>query len=79
MRSSNGDFSNNTTDEYVLQVDWQVGENTVTSITSYSKYDFNELCDCDFTGANVFNVAMAEDFEPDQPGDPADFADRWQD
>lgn len=64
VRSSNGgDFSNNETDEFVLQVDWQVGENTVTSITSHSKYQFDELCDCDFTGANVFNVAMAEDFE----------------
>ena len=63
VRTSNGDFSNNTTDEYVLQVDWQVGENTVTSVTSYSKYEFDELCDCDFTGANVFNVVMAEDFD----------------
>ena len=63
VRSSNGEFSNNTTDEYLLQVDWMVGENTVTSITSHSKYDFEELCDCDFTGGNVFNVAMAEDFE----------------
>ncbi|MFZ2507643.1 MAG: TonB-dependent receptor [Steroidobacteraceae bacterium] len=62
-RSSNGDFSNNETDEFVLQVDWQVGENVVTSITSHSKYQFDELCDCDFTGANVFNVVMAEDFE----------------
>jgi len=63
VRSSNGDFSNNETDEFVLQVDWQVGENTVTSITAYSKYEFDELCDCDFTGGSVFNVAMAEDFD----------------
>jgi outer membrane receptor protein involved in Fe transport len=63
VRSSNGDFSNNTSDEYVLQVDWQIGENTLTSVTGYSKYEFDELCDCDFTGANVFNVAMAEDFD----------------
>ncbi len=62
VRSSNGDFSNNDTDEFVLQVDWQVGENTVTSVTGYSEYSFDELCDCDFTGANVFNVGMAEDF-----------------
>ena len=47
----------------MLQVDWQVGENTVTSVTGYSQYEFDELCDCDFTGANVFNVAMAEDFD----------------
>ncbi len=63
IRSSNGDFSNNDTDEYVLQADWQVGENTLTFITGYSQYQFNELCDCDFTGGNVFNVTMAEDFD----------------
>jgi outer membrane receptor protein involved in Fe transport len=63
VRSSNGDFSNNDTDEFVLQVDWQLGENTLTSVTGYSEYKFDELCDCDFTGGNVFNVAMAEDFD----------------
>jgi outer membrane receptor protein involved in Fe transport len=63
VRSSNGDFSNNDTDEYALQVDWQLGENTLTSVTGYSKYEFDELCDCDFTGGNVFNVAMAEEFD----------------
>ncbi len=63
VRSSNGDFSNNDTEEYVLQVDWQLSENTLTFITGYSKYDFNELCDCDFTGGNVFNVVMGEEFD----------------
>ncbi|MBX3702694.1 MAG: TonB-dependent receptor [Steroidobacteraceae bacterium] len=63
IRSSNGDFSNNDTEEYVLQVDWQLGENTLTSVTAYSKYEFDELCDCDFTGGNVFLVAMAEEFD----------------
>lgn len=63
VRSSNGDFSKNDTDEFVLQVDWQVGENTVTSVTGYSEYKFDELCDCDFTGGNVFNVAMGEKFD----------------
>lgn len=63
VRSSNGDFSDNESDEYVLQIDWQIGQNTLTSITAYSTYEFDELCDCDFTGANVFNVAMQEDFD----------------
>ena len=63
MRSSNGDFSNNDTDEYVLQADWQLGENTLTIINAYSKYDFSELCDCDFTGGNVFSVLMDEEFD----------------
>jgi outer membrane receptor protein involved in Fe transport len=63
VRSSNGDFSDNDTEEFVLQVDWQLGENTLTSITGYSSYEFTELCDCDFTGASIFNVAMAEDYD----------------
>jgi iron complex outermembrane recepter protein len=63
VRSSNGDFSNNDTEEFVLQVDWQLGGNTLTSITAYSAYDFDELCDCDFTGGNVFNVTMGEKFD----------------
>ena len=63
VRSSNGDFSNNDTQEFVLQVDWQLGEGTLTSITAYSAYDFDELCDCDFTGGNVFNVTIAEEFD----------------
>ena len=63
IRSSNGDFSNNETDEYVLQADWQLGEKTLTIINAYSKYDFSELCDCDFTGGNVFSVLMDEEFD----------------
>jgi outer membrane receptor protein involved in Fe transport len=63
VRSSNGDFSNNDTEEFVLQVDWTAGDNTLTSITARSGYDFDELCDCDFTGGNVFGVLMGEDFD----------------
>jgi len=63
VRSSNGDFSNNDTDEFALQIDWRLGENTVTAVTGFSQYSFDELCDCDFTGANVFNVNMGEEFE----------------
>jgi len=62
-RSSNGDSSNNDTEEYVLDIDWQLGEHTLTAITGLSKYDFEELCDCDFTGGSVFNVVSIEEFE----------------
>ncbi len=62
-RSGNGDFSNNDTEEYLLQMDWALGEGSVTAIAGYSAYDFAELCDCDFTGANVFNVTSFEEFD----------------
>lgn len=62
-RSANGDFSDNSTEEYAFTVDWQLGDHELTAISALSKYDFDELCDCDFTGGNVFNVLMNEEFD----------------
>jgi outer membrane receptor protein involved in Fe transport len=62
-RSGNDDTSRNDSDEYVLTLDWRVGDHTVTSITGYSSYEFDEQCDCDFTGANIFNVSLGESFD----------------
>jgi outer membrane receptor protein involved in Fe transport len=63
QRSSNGDFSYLDTREAALTINWGVGDMTVTSVTGYSKYELDELCDCDFTGANVFMAGITEDFD----------------
>ncbi len=62
-RSSNGDYSNNRTRNLTLNVDYALGEGTLTFITAALEYEFDELCDCDFTGANVFSVPFNEDYE----------------
>ena len=62
-RSGGPETSNNKSEEYALTLDWQLGGGTLTSITGFSTYAFDELCDCDFTGANVFNVGLDEDFD----------------
>jgi outer membrane receptor protein involved in Fe transport len=62
-RSGGAETSDNTSEEYALTLDWRVGDNTVTSITGLSTYSFEELCDCDFTAANIFNVGSSEDFD----------------
>jgi iron complex outermembrane receptor protein len=62
-RSSNGDFSDNDADEFVLNVDWQLGDLTLTAISGYSRYAFDERCDCDFTGGTVFDVPLSERFD----------------
>ncbi|MBN50981.1 MAG: TonB-dependent receptor [Spongiibacteraceae bacterium] len=62
-RSSNGDFSKNDTQNFTMNLDYALDEFTITSITSYLSYEYDELCDCDFTGAEVFKVALAEDYE----------------
>lgn len=63
QRSSNGDWSRLDTREAALTVNWRVGSVTVTSVTGYSEYELDELCDCDFTGAHVFTAGITEDFD----------------
>jgi iron complex outermembrane recepter protein len=62
-RSSNGDFSDNRTRNVTLNVDYALGEGTLTFITGVLSYEFDELCDCDFTGANVFSVPFDEEYD----------------
>ena len=63
VRSSNGDFSNNDLDNVALTLDWALGEYTLESITAYSNFEYDEFCDCDFTGAVVFGAALQEQYE----------------
>ena len=63
IRSSNGDFSLNDSTNAVLTLDWALGEYTLESITAFTDFEYDELCDCDFTGANVFNAALQETYE----------------
>lgn len=62
-RSGNGDTSNNDSDNYVLTANWDAGFGTVTAISGLSKFKYNELCDCDFTGAVVFNAGLQEKYK----------------
>lgn len=62
-RSANGDSSNNDSKEFLLNIDWQLGDYTLTAITGHSRYDFDEVCDCDFTGGNVFTGPLAEKYD----------------
>lgn len=63
-RSSNSDSSDNDAREFVLTMEYRgLGDLTLTSITGYSAYEYDELCDCDFTGGNVFTAFFSEDFD----------------
>jgi outer membrane receptor protein involved in Fe transport len=63
VRTSNGDFSNNESETFVLTLDWALGEYDLESITAYSNFEYDEFCDCDFTGADVFGAALQESYE----------------
>jgi outer membrane receptor protein involved in Fe transport len=63
LRTSNGDFSENESETVVLTLDWGIGEYNLESITAYSNFEYDEFCDCDFTGADVFGAALQESYE----------------
>ena len=62
QRSANRDSSDNSTDTIILTVNYALGDLTLTSVTSSLEYDYREICDCDFTSANIFFVDSKEDY-----------------
>jgi outer membrane receptor protein involved in Fe transport len=62
IRSSNGDFSFNKSDTFSIKLDWTTGDFEIESLTAYNKFKYDEFCDCDFTGANVFEAALQEEY-----------------
>lgn len=62
-RQANGDLSENEVDNAVLTVEYAIGENTLTSVTGYSAYEYVESCDCDYTSAPTFILGLDEDFD----------------
>ncbi len=61
-RSSNGDFSSNKAQAYMVKLDWQTGLGTVSAISGYNRFKSNELCDCDFTGAPILDAPLKEKY-----------------
>jgi len=58
-----GDFSNNEVTNVTFTLNYALGANTLTAVTGWMEYDFTEICDCDYTGAPVFNVLLDEGYE----------------
>jgi len=61
-RQSNGDKSDNDIDAVVAAVNVALGEHTLTGTYGFLTYDYNEDCDCDFTGAAQFLLNSQEDY-----------------
>ncbi len=64
QRQANVDeFSNSDLDNITLNVNYELGDNTLTYVAAMVDYDFTELCDCDYTPASIFEVTLGEEFE----------------
>jgi iron complex outermembrane recepter protein len=57
------EFSNSTVDNQTLTLTYDIGDYALTSISGRVNYDVEELCDCDYTPANIFAVRLEEDYE----------------
>jgi iron complex outermembrane receptor protein len=61
-RQSNGDYSYNDTENQTLTVEYETENHTLTSVTGRNAYNYEELCDCDFTGGSGFFILSDEDY-----------------
>ena len=61
-RHSNGDSSFNEMQTYQMTLDWDIDGHTVQAITAFENLEYDELCDCDFTGAKIFNAKLQEEY-----------------
>ena len=57
------EFSNNSSDVGSITAEWFVGGHTITSITGFAQYDFQDVCDCDFAALPLIQVDAREDYE----------------
>ena len=60
---NNGHFSDNEVSDVTLTVDWDMDGFSLTSVTGFVEYEFDENCDCDFSGAAIFDAARQEEYE----------------
>lgn len=56
------DFSNNRTFNLTAQFDRATEDGTFTSITGLMAYNYDEECDCDYTGVRLFRLALQEEY-----------------
>ncbi len=62
--SSNGNYSNNDTNNLTLKMSWVSPEgHEFSAITGLLKYEYDDLCDCDATAAELFKFVMQEDYQ----------------
>ena len=62
-RGSNNDYSKNTIDSVALSIDLPLKHGDLKFISGYLDYGYDELCDCDFTAADLIEYQSNEAYE----------------
>jgi len=55
--------SDNEMDTAHLNVEFMLGEHTLTFLTGYSHYEYQDVCDCDFSAIPLIQVDASEDYD----------------
>jgi outer membrane receptor protein involved in Fe transport len=61
-QADGNDYSENELENYTLTVDWELGENTLTLVSGYVAYEFEDNCDCDYSPAEMFVLPLEEEY-----------------
>lgn len=61
-RSASNEFSDNNNESVTVTVDYEIGEYTLTSITGYSTYDYDDYQDVDFSPLDMLALEQEQDF-----------------
>ncbi len=57
------EFSDNEITNLTLTTNYDFNDHTLTLVTGHLAYDYTELCDCDFTAAEILELTLFEDYE----------------
>lgn len=61
-RQANGDVEETNFDNATLNMEYALGDHTLTSISGWVEYDYYQQCDCDFNAAILIDTAGREDY-----------------
>lgn len=62
-RGANGDASDNEINNVTLTTTFYLPQGDLKSITAFLGYEYEELCDCDFTAADLLQYESSEEYE----------------
>lgn len=62
-RAATDEFSNNELQTYMARFDWALGDYDLQATTGFSTFEYDENCDCDFTGADIFSAGLQESYD----------------
>jgi len=55
--------SENTINNLTLKADYALGENTLTWVSGWLNFDYEEICDCDFVAAEILPLMLEEEYQ----------------